>query len=575
MKKLWKYLLCIAILGMTACNEKNDEPTPPPADIPIDFLPEFDYAIAEWNGEKATDAALDIPGNDAGIYYEANTFSHKVTITYDGANAIVESSNSNIISHIEGAYVTIDMLTNLVSNVEIILQGETTDGALKVYGKSKYKLTLNGVNIESQRGAAINNQCKKAVFVHIADGTTNTLTDAQEYTDDTYYINPSAEEDRKACFFSEGNMLFSGTGILKIASRYNHALATDDFLNIRPGVTLVITEAAKNCIQVKGDAKANLGINIMGGLIYANIASTAGKAIKCDLGVNILGGQLLLNVSGNSEYDSAENDTSSAACIKTDTNLSISGGKHTLKSTGTGGKGINTDGTITINGGETSVSTSGSEYIYSSTLSSSPKAIKADGNITINSGTFNISASSNSDGAEGLDCGGTLFINGGETFVHAYDDAVKVSTDIAISGGKIYAYSQTKDGIDTNGSFIISDGTAVGIGSGNRRSGINASESSQFIINGGNVISLGGMLQVQSPTSLQDGTTCKNITAKAGETLSIVADSDKQTILSLQLPRDINKEVILFSTPKVSKTNTYTPQTSTSTTDTWCGIDTY
>ena len=573
MKHFWKYCLCMVLLGAASCNELNDPDSP---DNPgeVDFLPTFDYEIYGWHGETATDAAQDIIGTDAGIYYEANTFSHIVRVTYNGANAEVSSNNSNIISHVEGAYVTIDMLTHAVSGVEIVLQGETTDGALKVYGNNKYKLTLNGVKIESQRGAAINNQCKKAVFIHLADGYYNSLTDATTYTGDTYYINPSAQEDCKACFFSEGNMLFSGTGVLKIAGRYNHAIATDDFLNLRPGSTILITEAAKNGIQAKGDNKTLLGINIMGGLIYANVASPAGKALKSDLAINVQGGQLLLNVSGDGDYDATKNDTSSAACIKTDTNLSISGGKHTLKSTGLGGKGINADGAIVINGGETTISTSGADYIYSSTIGSSPKAVKAVGNITINGGIFNVSAAGESDGAEGLDCAGILTINGGETFVHAYDDAVNISTAINIANGKIYAYSVTKDGIDTNGTLTVNGGITIGVGSSNSKSGIKVSESSKFVVNGGTVISLGGAMESeQSSASAQYGASCKVSSAKTGETLSAVG-SNEHVAFSLKVPRYFTNEIAYFSSPGVSNEATYTTTTelTPSTSNNWCGL---
>lgn len=190
-------------------------------------------------------------------------------------------------------------------------------------------------------------------------------------------MDASASEDRKGCFFSEGNLVFSGTGVLVVAGKYKHGIVTDGYFWMRPGVTIAVTEAAKNGIHVKGDTDDNIGVYVKGGFIYTNISSSAGKGIKTDLNAEIAGGKLLLNTSGDAVYESDENDTSSAAGIKTDGSIIISGGTHTLKSTGTGGKGLNADTDITISGGETTITTTGGKYAYSSSLTSSPQRSKS------------------------------------------------------------------------------------------------------------------------------------------------------------------------------------------------------
>ena len=459
MKKITRYLtyfLLVVLLGGVSCTDNgSDEPDMPPGGeqpapggpapgggVADDGeLPGFDYEITAWNGETASDAALDAAGTDADMYHEANSFSNVVTVTYNGASATVESSNNAITSNIAGAYVAIDMLTNSVAGTEIVVKGKSEDGGLKIYGNKKFKLTLQGVELASQKGPAINNQCKKGMFVHLADGTTNSLADAESYSDDTYYNNPAVIEDRKGCFFSEGNMLFSGSGVLSVAGKNNHAVVTDGLMMIRPGVTLVVTEAANNAIHVKGDLNDNVGLKMNGGLVYANVASVAGKAVKCDLNVEVAGGTMLLNVSGDATYDTTDKDTSSATCIKAGKNIIFTGGKHVLKSTGSGGKGLNADGEITVAGGEVTITTTGGEYVYSDAITSSPKAVKADGNVTISDGVLNIAATGKSDGTEGLDSGASLSISGGETFVYAYDDAVNITSSKLVSGGKLYAYS--------------------------------------------------------------------------------------------------------------------------------------
>ncbi|MCC8037121.1 MAG: carbohydrate-binding domain-containing protein [Bacteroidales bacterium] len=128
--------------------------------------PSFDSSITAWDGQTASDTskASDY-GSDKDIYHELNTFSNVLTITYNGTSASYTTTNDKILVYQTGAHVTVDMLTNDVDKTEIILKGTSSDGSLKVYGASKYKLTLDGVSLTSSRGPAINSQCKKRVYV--------------------------------------------------------------------------------------------------------------------------------------------------------------------------------------------------------------------------------------------------------------------------------------------------------------------------------------------------------------------------------------------------------------------------
>lgn len=538
--------------------------------------PEFDSTITEWNGETADDASSDVVGTDKDFYYELNSFSNTVTIVYNESSADVTSSNAQIKTYVSGAYVTVDMQTNSISDTEIILKGTTSDGGLKIYGNNKFKLTMQGVDITSQQGPAINSQCKKRVYVHLEEGTSNYLTDAASYEDDAYYLSgeSSSTEDRKGCLFSEGNLVFSGHGNLIVAGKYKHGIVTDGYFYMRPGVTLVVTEAAKNAVHVKGDSDDGIGVYIAGGMIYANVSSTAGKGIKTDLDVEVAGGKLLLNTSGNATYDADEKDTSSAAGIKTDGNVIISGGTHVMKSTGTGGKGINADGAITITGGTTTVTTTGGKYVYSSSLTSSPKGVKADGDITISGGNLNISVTGVSDGSEGLESKATLTVSGGEVYTYAYDDAINASNAINISGGKVYAYASNNDGIDSNGSLTISGGLVIGCGTGSPESGIDVDNSNNFKINGGIVIATGGTLQSSPSSSSQQRSVIYNgITATKGSQVCVLNGSGSP-IFTFEFPRTLNSSSLLFSTPAITSGETYTVSyggTVTSYTDSWNG----
>lgn len=576
------FLFAIAIgWSFSSCSEDNslqeETENRQPDDGDNDGnVPDFDYTIAAYDGEKADDAAADVVGTDEDLYWETNSFTETVTVIYEGTTATVTTTNEAVRYHTDGAYVTIDMLTNSVKNVEITVSGKSEDGQLKIYGEKKFKLTLNGVELASSIGPAINSQCKKRAFVHLADETTNRLTDASSYSDEPYYLNGATadEEDRKGCLFSEGNLIFSGTGILIVEGKKKHGIATDGYFYMRPGVTIAVTDAAKNAIHVKGDEDDAIGIYVRGGLIYANTTATAGKCLKTDLNVEIAGGKLLLNTSGGSEYDSDENDTSSPACIKADGNVRITGGAHVLKSTGTGGKGINVDGTLQIDGGTMTVTTTGGKYIYNEALdlTSSPKGVKADGDITINGGELNISVTGISDGSEGLESKSAITVNDGEIYIYAYDDAMNASTDITINGGKVYCYAANNDGIDSNGTLNLTGGLVIASGCAAPEEGFDCDNSNNFKVTGGTLIGTGGAAVAPSNASTQHTVIYNGIAATQGTKLCIL-NSSGTPIMTYELPRTMTGMSLFFSSPDLTA-GSYTVSvggTLSGATDTWNG----
>lgn len=527
--------------------------------------PGFNPVIEPWSGETASDGADDkIDSTDEDIYHEANTFTEKVVVKFSGSSASVSvSDGSKILFRTDGAYVTVDMLTNSVKNVEIIASGKSDDGQLKIYGEKKFKLTLDGLDLTSSKGPAINDQCKKRVFVHLSAGTVNKLTDSPSYSTEPYYLTSTgeADEDRKGCFFSEGNMIFSGTGVLEVAGRYRHAIVTDGYMWIRPGVTVVVTEAAKNAVHVKGDATDGIGFYMAGGLLYTNVASTAGKGIKTDLHAVVAGGKLMLNQSGDATYDESDKDTSSAAGIKTDGNVTLSGGTLIIKSTGSGGKGINADGSILISGGVTTVTTTGGSFYKSQSLTSSPKGVKAEGNIDIKAGTLNIAVTGKADNfgsPEGLESKAVLTVDGGNIYSYATDDAVNAGSGIAINGGKIFAHSTGNDAIDSNGYLHINGGLVIANGASGAEESLDCDISSQFIINGGTIIGTGGnCMQTPSSSSKQRVVIYRGLSVAKNDLISVLTSSSKP-ITTYQIPRGMNGMVLFYSSPDIKSGDTFT-----------------
>ena len=555
-------------------NENNDETPEEQKPIEDARYPEPDYSIDPWSGTMATDSSNDTVGTNKDFFHELNTFNNIVVVRYSGETATVSSTNDKVIAHINGAHVALDIATKAVSGVEIVAVGSTTDGSLKVYSDDKYKLSLYGVDITSQRGPAINSQAKKRVYIHLAPGTTNRLTDCTQYDSDIYTIAGALEEDRKGALFAEGHIILSGTGALVVAGKQKHGIATDGYYYQRPGVTVVVTEAAKNCIHVKGDDEDNIGTQICGGAITANVASTAGKGIKCDMNIVIDGGMLDITTSGDAYYDSDERDTSSAAAIKSDCDIIINGGTINLSSSGTGGKGMSADANIIFDGGNTSITTTGGQYKYSSQLTSSPKGIRADGNITINNGDINISVTGRSEGSEGMESKNTITFNGGNTIINAYDDGINASKAIIVNSGRVYAMATNNDGIDSNGTLTINGGIFIGIGSGNPEGGIDVDNDRSLLIHGGTVIGIGGgMMGKPSTSSTQCSVVYGGASVTTGQRFALI-DSSNNMLFSYESPITMNATV-LFSTPDIKSGTTYTVSSGGSTSDyteNWQGL---
>ena len=533
----------------------EDEPTQPDQGNEEEIVPNDD--IDPWTGAVADDASLDVVGSDNDLFVELNSFANRVVVRFDGNSATVENSNSAIITHVSGAYVTIDFLTNNVEGVEIVAQGKSSDGGLKIYGEKKFKLVLNGLDIASKKGPAINSQCGKRVYLHLADGTTNRICDSATYTDDAYTLPGIYNEDRKGALFTEGHIILSGHGVLVAKGNYKHAIVTDGYYYQRPGSTVVVTAAAKNALHVKGDDEDGIGVWFAGGRFEATVASIAGKGVKSDLDIKVDGGKLNITTSGNAEYVSSESDTSSAAALKADGSVIINGGEHTFLSTGSGGKGINADGGLTFNGGVTNIKTTGTQYKYSNSITSSPKGIRVDGAIVVNAGEINIEVTGKSEGSEGMESKSTITFNGGETKVNSYDDGINASSDITIRGGKIYTYGTNNDGMDSNGSITMEGGLVIGVGSTSPETGVDVDNSSRWKINGGTMIGFGGsMMASPSTASAQCMLVYNGLSTTAGQTVTLL-DSSDNVIVSFEYPLTRTGATLLLSCPEIVKNNTY------------------
>lgn len=515
-----------------------------------------------------------------GTYLVAQTASdNAVIVNYNGDTATVTVADNiaqYITTEINGAHVSIAQSSDVSEEITYSLSGSSSDGGFYVSGSYKATLILNGLDLTNvsaiYSGAAIHIENGKRIKVKVTEGTTNTLSDA-------------SNGSQKGCFYVKGHPEFEQAGTLNVIGNTKHAVKSGDYMSVKQA-TINVSSAAgdgiscnqyflieSGIINISGttddglqcdlDGDSSTGITeehededsgniyILGGSITMNCPGLAAKGLKSQGDIYISEGSLInISTSGNGKWDEEDLETKAACCISADGNIEISGGSLTLTATGSGGKGIKCDNFMTVNGGEINISTSGGLYYHNGTSEnldytgntdninnnyySSPKGIRVgektengnsyiySGGLTINGGKISVRTAGTN--AEGIECKNTLDINGGEIFVDAYDDGINSGQDMTITNGYIYSRSNNNDGIDANGDIRINGGLVYAIGSRTPEIAIdaNSEEGKKVFLNGGILISLGGIEQGASLSQ-----TCYQTTSVSSNTWYSISFADQ------------------------------------------------
>ena len=367
MKKIY-YGLVVLALGLTMASCEKDDT-------------DFSDIIAEYQAEpveveldfSALSEAPDVPvtdENDSAYndYVENSPWNKVIYIAFNGESATVTNSVPGVAVQASGAHVVV---TNMSGPVQFVLSGSTTNGSIKFYGDKRFQILLNGVDIENPTGAAINNQGSKSMYVVLAEGSVNTLHDGATYT-------MVDEEDQKAALFSEGQIIFSGTGTLKAYAVGRAGIRSDDYIRIRPGVKIYVNSTALDGIR------ANDGIIIDGGVINVETSGNGAKGLRSEGPMTVNGGRVTAISHGDTRITNEDGivDTTACAALACDTLLTVNNGTLRLRATGDGGKGLNAKQSVDFKGGVFYAVAEGTKEVKK------PKGVKIDGNFSISNGYF-------------------------------------------------------------------------------------------------------------------------------------------------------------------------------------------
>ena len=368
-------------------------------------------------------------------------------------------------------------------------------------------------------------------------------------------------------------------------SRYKDGTITDSG-SVTPSGSKFATAAG-----IKGDKNITIG----GGTIIINSTGAASKGISCDKVLTTTGGNLTITNSGTGTGTTSNNST--AKGLTSDGSIDLQGGTISITMSGQGGKGIKSDGTLTIGKNDSegpvlNVSTTGAKY----QSTSSSKAIKAVGKITVNGGETTVNTSG--QGAEGMESklksNASIVFNGGKHYFKCYDDCINTAGAICFDGGIVVCYGYGNDAVDSNygqaGAIKIGNGAVLAYTTkGNPEEGLDCDNNSYIQITGNGIAISGGGSQGGGGGWNPGGSSSSGIgSAVQGYYLSTssisyatnryytIANASGTNLVTYSVEAGFSSNLSLFTATGMTKGSSYTIKSNTTAptdaTTAWHGV---
>lgn len=427
---------------------------------------------------------------------------------------------------------------------DYILDGSLSDGMIiiDVDKTEKVQLVLNNVEINSATSAAIYIRQADKVFVTLAEGSKNSLSNGGEF---------AAIDDNNidAVIFSKEDLALNGAGSLTVTSPAGHGVVSKDGLVVTNGTYKITAashglagkdsvavadgifeiEAGKDAVHSANDDDSTKGcVYIKDGTFRFSVESDGISAVN---EVLVAGGNIVIGKS----YEGIE------ARI-----INITGGEIDITS---GDDGLNA--TDKRNNETEETQSAGSSAADKRNTETETQSAGADAADKRNAGMHRAA------GDNGMD-GGAFKRGGG--MMDTQEEAM-----VNISGGTIHINAEG-DGIDSNGYLTVSGGEVYVSGPSNNGNGaldygISAS------ISGGTVIAVGfsGMAQNFGETSTQCAMLVNSQDQQAAGTKIVLTDTAGKELVAWTAEKSYNSVVI--SCPELTVGSTYTVKTGGSTTE--------
>ena len=346
--------------------------------------------------------------------------------------------NKAVYVNLEGLKATITSIGNVGTNTEIgqtatnglslkdgvlsietagdyVLQGQFEGQVLVNADKEdKVHLVLNGVSISCQNSSAIYGQQSDRIYITLAEGTVNTVSDGS-----VYLYQEEGQEEPNAAIFSKDDLTFDGTGSLVVKGNYKDGIRSKDDLAVVDGNYEI--EAVGDGLQGKDSVCITNGNFII---------KATQDAIKSSNDTEEEKGYVVIN--GGTFSIQAGDDG-----VHGESGLLINDCKMDILSSYEGLEAM----VVEINGGDISLvakddglNAAGGSDATDAFFGRGMMEGNADCKIAINGGSLKITA----DG-DGIDSNGGLYVTGGMTYVNGSTNngngALDYGTEATVSGG--------------------------------------------------------------------------------------------------------------------------------------------
>lgn len=600
MKRIGQWLLVLTLVCsmLLACGNTNENSTNNNSDSSTSKDSESNSSNAVTVDFSQTDADM-FTNRDYETEYDE---SESVLIQLNG-NSGTASSNSVEIS---GSTVTI------TEEATYIISGKLDDGMIIVNAPdtAKLQLVLNGAEIHSETSAALYILEADKVFVTLADGTENSLSNGGTFT-------AIDENNIDSALYSKQDLTFNGTGSLTVSSPAGHGIVAKDDL-VFTGGTYTVTSAShgldvNDSVRITGETAVTVdagkdGIHVENtddaekGFVYISNGSVnleaEGDGISASAYMQIEDGTIQIVTGGgsvNGTKSSSDNWGGFGGGMPGGDRPGGRSGSDTSTTTDTEDsesmKGLKAEagmlisnGTFSIDSADDSIHSNVSVVINGGTfeIASGDDAVHAEETLTITAGTIHISESY--EGLEALD----ISVQGGDIKLVASDDGLNAAggTDasgttggrdgmfgggqgghggmggmssnsngsIVISGGNLYI-NASGDGIDANGYLEITGGYTVVVGP-TQGDTATLDYDTSATITGGTFIGTGASGMAQTFSDSEQGVIAVSVGNQSAGTEITLKDADGNVVISYA--PELSFAVVILSSPDIVSGDTYT-----------------
>ncbi|WP_166851120.1 carbohydrate-binding domain-containing protein [Isoptericola sp. BMS4] len=468
--------------------------------------------------------------------------------TWDADDEVAVSLDGDTASA-DGDGVTVDGSTVTVTQPGTYrISGTLDDGQVVVDSADDgvVRLVLDGADITSSTGAAVDVRDADQVSVVLADGSSNRLEDATEYAE--------SDEDNaaNAALYSTADMAISGDGALEVVGNANDGITGKDGLVIAGG-TITVT-AADDAVRGKDY------LVVTGGTVDVD---AGGDGLKSDADDDATAGYVALTDGDVTVQAGSDGVQGFTDVVVADGTLEVTGSEEGIEAATIVQSGGDVDVTSTDDGLNATVK----EAEDSSTTDSSTEAgTNTDPGASADSdGTGTADGQAPVDGQAPADdempqggppADGEMPEGAPQGGGAGGGMGVEEGASLTITGGTLHVDADG-DGLDSNGVTVVSGGDIVIEGPTNGGNGA-LDSAGGLDVSGGSLLAVGASGMAESPDadSAQGWVALTaDTTLEAGTEVAVV-DADGTAVASITLSK--SAQSVVLSGSEITSGDTYT-----------------